>query len=95
MFRPTRRSPGTRLGATGGVPSIAGAGRAAPGLARSTGELTRRSPPADPSAVTRSDPRSFPFHKTQRRGSMNLLYIILIVVLVLALLGFVGGRGRW
>jgi len=26
---------------------------------------------------------------------MSLLWIILIVVLVLVLLGFVGGRGRW
>jgi hypothetical protein len=26
---------------------------------------------------------------------MSLLYIILVVVLVLVLLGFVGGRGRW
>ena len=31
-----------------------------------------------------------------RKGDvMSLLWIILIVVLVLALLGFVGGRGRW
>jgi hypothetical protein len=31
----------------------------------------------------------------RREVRMNLLYIILIVILVLALLGFVGGRGRW
>jgi hypothetical protein len=32
---------------------------------------------------------------TEREGPVSLLYIILIVVLVLLLLGFVGGRGRW
>ena len=34
-------------------------------------------------------------HAGEQEERMNLLYIILIVVLVLALLGFVGGRGRW
>jgi hypothetical protein len=31
---------------------------------------------------------------TRKELQMNLLYVILIIVLVLALLGFVG-RGRW
>jgi flagellar basal body-associated protein FliL len=35
------------------------------------------------------------FHRQPGRRAMSLLYIILIVVLVLVLLGFVGGRGRW
>jgi hypothetical protein len=30
-----------------------------------------------------------------KERAMSLLYIILVVVLVLVLLGFVGGRGRW
>jgi flagellar basal body-associated protein FliL len=33
--------------------------------------------------------------RDNERGQMSLLWIILIVILVLALLGFVGGRGRW
>jgi hypothetical protein len=32
---------------------------------------------------------------TTKGAYMSLLWIILIVILVLALLGFVGGRGRW
>jgi hypothetical protein len=45
--------------------------------------------------VTRSGSRPFTPYKTGRSEQMSLLYIILIVVLVLVLLGFVGGRGRW